>query len=256
MTETTTAVNETDNNETEKTPSDARIILGPLVKYAAIGLVLVSVIITTAIMLDHQLNDIDREVAVLEAELAQADSNTAINEVTDVEPAASTAPVAVTEAPAVTKQKAPDVAEVVEIAEETEIEKPVAANFEKTVKEAPVPGTAIKQADVSETRNNSPATGTAWPHDDFFYGADEFFDKSIDEIIEERNAYLRERDRIYLEEFKASQEKQLQSMRERLLRREMRIREMEKRNQELYDIRAADMIERQERRERFLSDSI
>ena len=72
----------------------------------------------------------------------------------------------------------------------------------------------------------------------------------------ERNAYLRERDRIYLEEVRASQQKQLQLMRERLARQEQRIREMEQRYQEIYDIRAADMQERQERREHFFADRI
>lgn len=69
----------TDTNKTteakaaeDKQPSDARIILGPLAKYAAVGLVLVGIIVTTAIMLDKQLNDIDREMAALEAELAEA----------------------------------------------------------------------------------------------------------------------------------------------------------------------------------------
>ena len=63
----------TETNAAENTqPSDARVILGPLAKYAAVGLVLVGIIITTAIMLDKQLNDIDREMAALEAELAEA----------------------------------------------------------------------------------------------------------------------------------------------------------------------------------------
>ena len=58
--------------QAQKQPSDARIILGPLVKYAAIGLVLVGIIITTAVMLDRQFNTIDQEVAALQAQLEQA----------------------------------------------------------------------------------------------------------------------------------------------------------------------------------------
>jgi hypothetical protein len=45
-------------------------------------------------------------------------------------------------------------------------------------------------------------------------------------------------------------------MRERLARQEQRIKEMESRYQEIYDIRAADMKEMQERRESFLTDRI
>jgi len=69
MTDTKTPGTEPDNNEGLKQPSDARIILGPLVKYAAMGFVIVSIIITTVVMVDRQFNDIDREVAELEAQL-------------------------------------------------------------------------------------------------------------------------------------------------------------------------------------------
>ena len=72
----------------------------------------------------------------------------------------------------------------------------------------------------------------------------------------ERNTYLKERDRVYLEEFKANQEKQLQFMRERLARQEKRIEQMEKRNQEIYDYRAANVKELQQKRESFLDDRI
>ncbi|NNJ95760.1 MAG: hypothetical protein HKP12_01210, partial [Gammaproteobacteria bacterium] len=56
-------------------PSEARIILGPLLKYALMGLVLAVVLLTTVVMLDHRVADIDREVATLEAELAAANKD-------------------------------------------------------------------------------------------------------------------------------------------------------------------------------------
>jgi Fe2+ transport system protein B len=85
---------------------------------------------------------------------------------------------------------------------------------------------------------------------------DDYFVQPMEEIIAERNAYLKERDMEYLESFKASQDKKLELMRERLARQEQRIKEMESRYQEIYDIRAADMKEMQERRESFLTDRI
>ena len=48
MTDNKTSITETDNNEDQKEPSDARIILGPLVKYPAVGFVIVSIIITVS----------------------------------------------------------------------------------------------------------------------------------------------------------------------------------------------------------------
>jgi hypothetical protein len=69
---------DTEHNIEQNEPSDARVILGPLVKYAAMGFVLVSIIITTAVMLDHQFNDIDHEIAELNAQLAQAKTDTTV----------------------------------------------------------------------------------------------------------------------------------------------------------------------------------
>jgi len=80
---TDTKTTDTDNDEEQNEPSDARIILGPLVKYAAVGFVLVSIIIITAVMLDREFNDIDREVAELRAQLAQANMDTMVEDDAD-----------------------------------------------------------------------------------------------------------------------------------------------------------------------------
>ena len=255
MTETNTPANEPDNNEDINTPSDARVILGPLVKYAAMGLVLVSVIITTAMMLDNQFNDIDHEVAALEAELAEANSNAITDEVAAVEAQVETAPVV----ESVTEQQRPAIAEAAEslteqqepaiakAAEVTEVEQPVASIVENTVTETPAVAEAAKLPVITEANTDETSVAdTTVANDDFFASSDDFFDKSIEEIIEERNVYLKEMDRIYLEKFKASQAKHLLLMRERLARQEKRIEEKEKRNQEIYDIRAANVKEMQE----------
>ena len=78
MTDTKSTSSDTYSNEEQNELSDARIILGPLVKYAAVGFVLVSIIITTVIMLDRQFNDIDREVAELHAQLAKTKMDTMV----------------------------------------------------------------------------------------------------------------------------------------------------------------------------------
>ena len=83
MTDTLTPENDADNEETRKQVSDARVILGPLVKYAAMGFVIVTIIVTTAVMLDHQLNTIDEEVAALQAQLERANRSNAAPEEND-----------------------------------------------------------------------------------------------------------------------------------------------------------------------------
>ena len=262
MNETQSSGTVTDKNEESKTPSDARIILGPLVKYAGIGLVLVAIMITTVVTLDRQFNDIDREVAELEAQLAaahpEADGNQtasdaaapetdAVNETVaekaaDPETASSPA-VKATTAQATSTDTANGTAETPAVANAT-----VAAAVARSVNnEAVDQVVSANQTAVVEQANQS-IDSVARP--------DDYFDKSFEDLIKERNAYLNERDKVYLEEFKASQEKQLQLMRERLARQEQRIEEMEKRNQKRYETRAADVMEMQQRRENFLSDRI
>jgi len=255
MTDTETPGTEPDNNEGLKQPSDARIILGPLVKYAAMGFVIVSIIITTAVMLDHQFNDIDREVAELEAQLAQARKNT-VDEVD-------------TGTTAEFKEEAIPAAETVAVQQELVISAPVEANeaekpavsvVDNNVAAAPQVAQPAAQPLEAETKTAEATVAEDLVTEDAVVEAAnnsyDSFEKSMDDVIAERNTYLKERDRVYLEEFKANQEKQLQFMRERLVRQEKRIEQMEKRNQEIYDYRAANVKEMQQKRESFLDDRI
>lgn len=59
---------ETEQNKTSK--SDHKAVFGPLGKYAAIAVVMVSIIVTTAIMLDKQLSTVEQEIATIENEVA------------------------------------------------------------------------------------------------------------------------------------------------------------------------------------------
>ncbi len=269
MTDTNTPDQDTDPGQAHKQPSDARVILGPLVKYAAMGFVLVSIIVTTAVMLDRQFNTIDQEVAALQAELERAqeqieapgvDSADTVAESEVAEPAANTgtlpqaAPVAIDPAPLQQGQidtadtaagRQPEVAAVKAAVdnqpEPAMLETPAAAN--EAVAEVPGPAVEPRSEQVADSAVSTPAGAV-------------FFDHGMDEFIADRNTYLQERDRLYLERLRDSRERQLELMRENLARHEQKILEMEQRYQELYDIRAADMKEMQERREHFLSDRI
>ena len=257
MTETKTPGTETDYNEEQHKQSDARIILGPLVKYAAIGLVLVGIIITTAVTMDRQFNDIDREVAELQAQLAQANMDTAVEANAD-----NTAGSQAEAAPVVGAETVKQEPAISAVAEATEDEKPAAATpvVENSVAATP----AVTQTAAQAVKTEVIVTESTVAEDTVVEAAvaartnrhSDLFDKSLDELIAERNNYLKERDRLYLEEFRASQERQLQFMRERFAHHDQRIQEMEKRNQEIYDYRAANLKERQQRREGFLPDRI
>lgn len=256
MTETETPGSGADNNEEQNIPSDARIILGPLVKYAAIGLVLVGIIITTVVTLGRQFNTIDREVAELQAQLAQANANTVVETRADNASGAEAKTTSTAGAGAVQQESA-----ISAVADATDAEKPAAIPLvEHSVAATP----AVTQTADQAVKKEVSVTGSTVDEDTVAEAAvatrtnrySDPFDKSFDELIAERNNYLEERDRLYLEEFRASQERQMQFMRQRFAHHEQRIQEMEKRNKEIYDYRAANIKERQQMRESFLPDRI
>lgn len=268
MTDIKTPVTETDNDIDENKQSDARIILGPLVKYAAAGFVIVGIIITTAVMLDSQFNDIDREVAALEAQLAQANMEAEV--ATDTPAVQNTADVEADTVEAVVTEVTAQQPAISESAEITEAGLSSANTVAETVEaSSPQPQTATQSAAVETKITDTNAADNSIVENAVTVNAAsdnpvaqqagkkvDIFDQSIEDLIAERNEYLKEMDRVYLEQFRASQEKQLQLMRERLARQEKRIAEMEKRNQEIYDIRASSVKEMQRMRETFLTDRI
>lgn len=265
MNESQSSGTDTDNNEATRTPSDARIILGPLVKYAGIGLVIVAIMITTVVTLDRQFNDIDREVAELEAQLAAAHTATDASQAAVETPAVEAVETVAVNDMAARQARDPEPATLPAIetgtGQVTSTDAAIKATDSTGVAAASVDGTAASSADNETVDPIVAVDQTAvveQPNQDVDSIArpDDVFDKSIEDLIKQRNAYLIERDTIYLEAFKASQEKQLQLMRERLARQEQRIEEMEKRHQERYETRAADMKEMQQRREHYLSDRI
>lgn len=66
-----------DNTTTPETvPTENKKIFGPLGKYAIVAVIMVSIIVTTAIMLNKQLGSVDKQLAVIENEVAQLSTAT------------------------------------------------------------------------------------------------------------------------------------------------------------------------------------
>lgn len=260
------------NTAVEKQPSDARIILGPLAKYAAVGLVLVGIIITTAIMLDKQLNNIDREMAALEAELAEANEK-ARKDAANADQGKTTTEVAAVK-PQETKVKAAEVvtataevartdkiatapAQVKEVAKTAVVAKTEVPAVAEIAKEAAPVATeqTFSQVDDADSFEQSIEEVIA-ERNAYIEKLIEQREASIEAMIAEQNAYMKERDRVYLEELKAGQAQKLEKMREQLARQEQRIIEMEQRQKEIYELRAASIKEMQQMREEVFTGRI
>lgn len=63
-------------------------MFAPLGKYAAIAVLLVGVIVTTAIMLDKQLNSVESQIAELESEAVKLNGTSSGSDKTMAKPAA------------------------------------------------------------------------------------------------------------------------------------------------------------------------
>lgn len=67
----------------ERKSAENKALLTPLGKYAAIAVLMVSIIVTTAIMVDKQLNSVDSQIAEFESKAAEqgqigSDTSTAV----------------------------------------------------------------------------------------------------------------------------------------------------------------------------------
>jgi BMFP domain-containing protein YqiC len=260
--------NTSENEHADSTPSDARVILGPLVKYALMGLVLVSIIITTAVMLDRQFNDID-QATILEASPAPTKQNTDSD--TNSEASTESARTFITNAAPQPQLTTPlvdntEASKKTEISEKAESESPAVNPVENRMDavsavESPASTSAVEQVNTAEAVAADTAIAVIAPvksesGTEIQNTIVSPSDKAFEALIAERNAYLNQMDLTYLEELKASQQKQLQHMRARVARQEQRIKEMEARFRERYQDRASNVKEMQELRDYFLADRI
>ncbi len=288
MTEANTPDTTNQEYKNTVTPSEARIILGPLVKYALMGLVLAAVLLTTVVMLDHRITDINREVAELEAELMAANhsdivtADKALTSVDQTNPEKSTATEVITDP----QQHRSPQEETATLASQTSSRSDVIAHPEES-NNAIVPAPLESGETVEPARENTLVTTTTVPQsvesaidtNTIDTASDTSsrrqpavqpqpvvminqnerrlpFEQTLDAIIAESNAYLKHRDDIYLEDYKASQEKQIQYMRDRLARQEQRIKDLEALYRQKYDLRADNLKELQKIRESFMPDRI
>ncbi len=68
MTNKPTTLTNKPTTQTQTAPSDNKVVFGPLGKYAIVAVLMVSIIVTTAIMLDKQLNSAENNQAAISTE--------------------------------------------------------------------------------------------------------------------------------------------------------------------------------------------
>jgi hypothetical protein len=269
-------------------PDSNRALLGPLGKYAILGVLMVSIMLTSIIMLNKQLGTASNEVAAIEKEIADArmDESIASNsetEITDIdhENSESVTELTTQQAIVVTDEDMTTAIETVAIHD---------AENQETVSQITAP--AIKTDTIAVvTEENNEIKATPQPENQSDITVNTETPKTVDkpeqkrlvsntetsqplfadnseqqwqEYIQTRNLghkqhlaeyfdRIKTRDSELLQEYKNRQDEQIERLRERINRQQQIIDELITRNKDLYEMKEATMKRQQVDREQFLN---
>jgi len=255
-TEAKSAESESTTSSTKNT-TDNKSVFGPLGKYAVIAVIMVSIIVTTATMLNKELDSVEEELAAIENEVAEM--NTVTTETVITEPVESTKTVAeiVTEADINTAEP--------EFTEDQNSET-VSAN------EIPAGETSTKTAPESELTAIAPTTDTASPETTRVetnavaatqerqsqpavnnHARIEAYKTEQKKRMSEMFARIKSLEAQQLDRYQTSQNKQIEQLRNQNAKQQQRIEKLVSRNKDMYELRSANLQRNQENREQILN---
>ena len=280
----------TSTTTTDNKVSDNKAVFGPLGKYAVVAVIMVSIIVTTAIVLDKELGTAEEKLASVENEVAATnavDEETAAK-VESSEAAASIEVIAETaEAQGTTElaeietgsanAQAID-AETAEVqADNSKVIIAIKANeTTATVKEtAADENSSVKQVSNLVHASSTQATAKIESARTDTKAKNSFQERQSQSVADNQYKQWLSRIEVYkleqkqhmtetftriksleseqLDQYKARQEKQIERLREQITQQQQVIETLILRNQERFDMRAASMQRHQARREQMLN---
>lgn len=198
----------------------------PLGKYAAIAVIMVSIIVTTAIMLDKQLNNAERELATIENGVASLNNT--------------------------------ETATLVESDLETKTEKDTMAAVESEVNATQALPANTPDITTTVAVENTPSNDTqanAVQNDIEQKSNDRITTYKLEQKQRMTDMYARIKtlESKQLEQYKSNQDKQVEQLRTRIAKQEQLIEELIARNNEWFELRTANIQRNQARREDILN---
>lgn len=241
---------DTENQETQKPTNDNMAVFGPLGKYAIVAVIMVSIIVTTAIMLDRQLNSAEKYIAKVENEVTE------INNVTDTVAEVNKTEVLATET---ISEKADASLQTAQIQE-------VSATDVITTQQKAEDSQTAEVVISSESDSVSPSTSNVLAQN-----ATDMNQQAIEMQTRENQARIEayklkqkqhmgevfsriktlESDR--LTQYKETQDKQIARLRDQILQQQSMIEALILRNKDLFEMRAANVERNQSQREAILN---
>jgi len=283
---------ETTLSTADNKASDNKTIFGPLGKYAVIAVIMVSIIVTTAVVLDKELGTAEEKLAAVENEVAAANaakeetmakvenseadaSITATitpetNEVQDTTELAEieTAPVNAQVPDVKTADAQADDAKVVAAIETNETTATVketltdsnsnAEQVSNSVQTNPAQATAKIDSASTDTKTKDSIQGrqsqyVAGNQNKEWLARIEAYKLEQKQHMTEMFARIKSVESKQLDKYKTHQEKQIERLREQIAQQQQMIETLILRNKNGFDLRAANMQRRQAKREKMLN---
>ncbi len=275
-----------------KPASDNKTIFGPLGKYAVLAVIMVSAIVTTAIVLDKELGTAEEKLAAIESEVAAAN---AVDEKTTAKVENSETTATIADTVTAESNKAQDKTELAEIetkpvntqaaggkiadvqVEDTEVLVAIetdeaTATVKETVtasnskaEQAPNPvqvsstqtTAKIEPASTETKADNSvqerQSQSVAGKQNKKWLTREEAYKLEYKQHLAEMLARSKSFQSKQLDKYKIHQDKRVERLREQIAQQQEKIETLILRNENSYDLRAADIQRHQAKREKMLN---
>ena len=231
----------TPTSKQQSQPASRKEVFAPLATYGVVAIGIVAIIITTTIMLNKELNTIERDVSRLESELA---GNNAADVAQQANPES---------APAVTEPVVAD-APATAVPDDTEAVKPVVTaditNEASTVTASESPAAT----EVSKPLATADATAAAGKPSSLADRQD--IRNRLKQRISEQQALIQQQEARQLQQIQAAMDRQIAMLQQQIEHTRELIARIEQRNQQHYAMRAARLEQQRLQRERLMDTMI
>jgi hypothetical protein len=241
----TTEITET----TENQATSNKAVFGPLGKYAVVAVIMVSVIVTTAIMLNKELSTVEGKIVSIEdtvADTTSADAGSAVSETATTESVevakdnVATAPV----------QAVPAKVSPVETAITAETKE--AAAVAETSAASVIADTApAAKSDIATYESSIQARQAQLASENQARIAAHKLEQK--QHMSEMFARIKTLEAQQLDQYKSHQDSQVERLREQIAIQQQMIDTLISRNKELYELRAANVQQQQTKREEMIN---
>jgi len=251
MTTETKTEKTTTSADTAASPNNNKTVFAPLGKYAVIAVIMVSIIVTTAIMLDKQLSASEEKMAAIESEM---NATVAAMETSIQTPTTSST----TEAKAESTSTAVSTAneESTTIKAETTASADTSTATVLTQQVATTESPAVLVETDNQLTEPTQSTAAATEKNRFVQQIQvrrDAFKAEQKQRMTEIFARIKVLESDQLDQYKANQEKHITHLRGLIAKQQQMIEALVSRNSDLFELRAANMQRNQSNREQILN---